>query len=442
MRKIVSVLLLCVAAGFALDGGIANAVREVEGLPAPTVRPATDMDAVESDLDRILSGEEALPVLSEQKVSSDVHGALHRFRVWLHKQRDALYTFLIASGVSILLGAALALFMRHLVARHEKERHRMRWLVVAALSGPVILMLASGAIFLFLLPILHSLPSIYPIEARLFFTWLTLLAAWAGFQVIAIFDLRLRSFAERPDSTLDSLMVDITRKVLKIVIAIVTILFIGQSIFQLNITTLLAGAGVAGLAVAFASRETLANFFGTMVIILDRPFRIGDRIKAGEVNGIVLSVGMRSTRILTGFESVVSIPNNTIAEEAIENISNRGVIRYLFTLGLVYGTTPEEMQLAMKLVHEVVDNFKGPDAPQRNPRVFFEEFAASSLNIRVIMWLKTTSFDVEEALRTEVNLEILRRFAENNLNMAFNTQTNCLTGSVQLLPPPAPAGKA
>lgn len=318
----------------------------------------------------------------------------------------------------------------------------MRWLVVAALSGPVILMLASGAIFLFLLPILHSLPSIYPIEARLFFTWLTLLAAWAGFQVIAIFDLRLRSFAERPDSTLDSLMVDITRKVLKIVIAIVTILFIGQSIFQLNITTLLAGAGVAGLAVAFASRETLANFFGTMVIILDRPFRIGDRIKAGEVNGIVLSVGMRSTRILTGFESVVSIPNNTIAEEAIENISNRGVIRYLFTLGLVYGTTPEEMQLAMKLVHEVVDNFKGPDAPQRNPRVFFEEFAASSLNIRVIMWLKTTSFDVEEALRTEVNLEILRRFAENNLNMAFNTQTNCLTGSVQLLPPPAPAGKA
>ena len=435
MRKIVSVLLLCVATSFALCAGVADAVREAEGLPAKSSQ-VTSTKEVETDLDRILSGEEALPIFSEKMVSADVHVTMHRFRAWLHKQQDALYTFLVASGVSILLGAALALFIRHLVTRHEDQKHRMRWLVIAALSGPVILMLVSGAIFLFLLPVLHSLPTMYPFEARLFFTWLTLLAAWAGFQVIALFDIRLRSFAQRPDSTLDSLMVDITRKLLKIVITVVTVLFIGQSIFQLNITTLLAGAGVAGLAIAFASRETLANFFGTMVIILDRPFRIGDRIKAGDINGIVVSVGMRSTRILTGYESVVSVPNNTIAEEAIENISNRGVIRYMFTAGLVYGTTAEQMQLAMKLIHEVVDNFKGPDAPQRNPRVFFEEFAASSLNIRVIMWLKTTSFEKEEALRTEINLEILRKFTENNLEMAFNTLTNCLTGSVQLLPPP------
>ena len=155
------------------------------------------------------------------------------------------------------------------------------------------------AIFLFLLPVLHSMPLVYPIEARLFFTWLTLLAAWAGFQIIALFDLRMRDFSERPGNNLDSLMIDIVRKLLKIVLVVVTVLFVGQSIFQLNITTLLAGAGVSGLAIAFASRETLANFFGTVVIILDRPFRIGDRIQAGEINGIVNSVGMRSTRILS-----------------------------------------------------------------------------------------------------------------------------------------------
>ena len=298
MRKIVFVLLLCVATGFALRAGIANAVREAEGLPAKSSQTSqssqmTSTEEVESDLDRILSGEEALPVLNERAVSADMRDGMHRVRVWMHKQGDAFFTFLIASGVSILIGVALALFIRHLVTRNDAEKKRMRWQVVAALSGPVILLLVSGAIFLFLLPILHSLPMLYPIEARLFFTWVTLLAAWAGFQVIALFDIRLRSFAQRPDSTLDSLMVDITRKLLKIVISIVTVLFIGQSIFQLNITTLLAGAGVAGLAVAFASRETLANFFGTMVIILDRPFRIGDRIKAGDINGIVISVGMR-----------------------------------------------------------------------------------------------------------------------------------------------------
>lgn len=440
MRKIVSVLLFCVSIGVVFGAGIAETIGEVEGIPVKSSIPAETRE-IESDFDRILSGEETLPVFNRKEIAADVHDDTHRFRSWLRKQRDALYTLLVASGVSILVGIGFALLIRHLVTRNEKRKHRMRWQVIAALSGPVILMLVSGAIFLFLLPVLHSLPTVYPVEARLFFTWLTLLAAWAGFQVIALFDLRLRSFAQRPDSTLDSLMVDITRKLFKIVISVVTVLFIGQSIFRLNITTLLAGAGVAGLAIAFASRDTLANFFGTMVIILDRPFRIGDRISAGDINGIVISVGMRSTRILTGYESIVSIPNNNIAGEAIENISNRGVIRYMFTLGLVYGTTAEQMQLAMKLVHGIVDNFKGPDAPQRNPRVFFEEFAASSLNIRVIMWLKTTSFEKEEQMRTEVNLEILRKFTENNLGMAFNTMTNCLTGSVQLLPPPVAGGK-
>ena len=318
----------------------------------------------------------------------------------------------------------------------------MRWLFIAALSGPLILMVVSGVIFLFLLPVLHSLPELYPLDARLFFTWLTLLAAWAGFQLITLFDLKMRAFAKRPDNNLDALMIDITRKLLKITLAVVTVFFIGQSIFQLNITTLLAGAGVAGLAVAFASRETLSNFFGTLVIILDRPFRIGDRVQIGEVDGIVQTVGMRSTRILTANESLFSIPNSRIAEVPVENISNCGVIRYSFVLGLVYGTTADQMEQAMQLLHGIADNFKGQDAPAYKPRIFFEALGSSALNIRIIMWLKTTSYVVEERLRTEVNLAIVRKFTEAGLSLAFTTVTNNLTGSIQLLPPPAPSGAA
>lgn len=222
----------------------------------------------------------------------------------------------------------------------------------------------------------------------------------------------MRAFAKRPDNNLDALMIDITRKLLKITLAVVTVFFIGQSIFQLNITTLLAGAGVAGLAVAFASRETLSNFFGTLVIILDRPFRIGDRVQIGEVDGIVQTVGMRSTRILTANESLFSIPNSRIAEVPVENISNCGVIRYSFVLGLVYGTTADQMEQAMQLLHGIADNFKGQDAPAYKPRIFFEALGSSALNIRIIMWLKTTSYVVEEQLRTEVNLAIVRKFTE------------------------------
>ena len=443
MRRMIWVLMFCLAAVVApaeealslpeLPESAAETSSEKKN-PAPAKEREED-----TELDRILSGEQALPVLNEERIAAKVDRRFSEAENWFVREKDALFTLLIASGIAILAGAALAFGLRWLVARSDAECRRMRWQFVAALSGPVILMAVSGVIFLFLLPVLHSLPELYPLDARLFFTWITLLAARAGFQLITLLDVKMRAFAKRPDNSLDSLMVDITRKLLKIVLAVVTVLFIGQSIFQLNITTLLAGAGVVGLAVAFASRETLSNFFGTLVIILDRPFRIGDRVQIGDVNGLVQSVGMRSTRVITANESIFSIPNSRIAEQPIENISNRGVIRYTLVLGLDYATSAEQLQQAMTILREITTDFKGKDQPQYFPRIFFEEFGASALNIRVIMWLKTTSFDREEQLRTEVNLTILQRFNEAGLSLAFNTVTNNLTGSVQLLPPSVPA---
>lgn len=446
LRRAVSAFLLCFAVFLASgvetaellgDAGAESGKTEVRKPETPEKK-----DQTVSDIDRILSGQEALPVLNEEKIAENMHERFAKMRRWLDREKDALLTFLIASGISILIGAGLAFGIRRLISYNDAQKRKMRWQFIAALSGPLILMVVSGVIFLFLLPVLHSLPELYPLDARLFFTWLTLLAAWAGFQLITLFDLKMRAFAKRPDNNLDALMIDITRKLLKITLAVVTVFFIGQSIFQLNITTLLAGAGVAGLAVAFASRETLSNFFGTLVIILDRPFRIGDRVRIGEVDGIVQTVGMRSTRILTANESLFSIPNSRIAEVPVENISNCGVIRYSFVLGLVYGTTADQMEQAMQLLHGIADNFKGQDAPAYKPRIFFEALGSSALNIRIIMWLKTTSYVVEEQLRTEVNLAIVRKFTEAGLSLAFTTVTNNLTGSIQLLPPPAPSGAA
>ena len=168
-------------------------------------------------------------------------------------------------------------------------------------------------LFCLLLPRLRGLW--YTAGARIFFTIATLLAAAMVMRLISVFSDRMIDFARRDDNNLDALMVDIARKVLKICFAMLTLFFIGQTIFDLNITALLAGAGVAGLAVAFASRETLANFFGTLVIILDAPFRCGDRVEIGGVDGIVESVGMRSTRIRTRNETLVVMPNRRIAEE-------------------------------------------------------------------------------------------------------------------------------
>ena len=215
LRRAVSAFLLCFAVFLASgvetaellgDAGAESGKTEVRKPETPEKK-----DQTVSDIDRILSGQEALPVLNEEKIAENMHERFAKMRRWLDREKDALLTFLIASGISILIGAGLAFGIRRLISYNDAQKRKMRWQFIAALSGPLILMVVSGVIFLFLLPVLHSLPELYPLDARLFFTWLTLLAAWAGFQLITLFDLKMRAFAKRPDNNLDALMIDITR---------------------------------------------------------------------------------------------------------------------------------------------------------------------------------------------------------------------------------------
>ena len=423
--------LLCLSAAALLSAAAAAGPEPCENTP----------EAAPWELERIISGRDPMPDVSGDLIQEAVADEAARAGKWLRAESRSLRRFLAGSAVAVALGLFAALALKRAARRGPGSLRRQLMLKLAI---PVIVLLVTVTVFGFMLPILRSLPELYPWDARLFFTLITLIVAWFGFGLVGIMDARLRKFARRSDNNLDSLMVSIAGKLLKTILAAVTVLFIGQSIFNLNITTLLAGAGVLGLAVAFASRETIANFFGTVVIILDRPFRCGDRIRIGEIDGIVESVGMRSTRILTGSESVFTVPNSTIAAANIENISTSGVIRYAFTLGLTYDTPPEKVNAAMSILHGIADNFHGPDRPEFAPRIFLEGFGASSVNIRVILWLKTGSFKTEEAWRTEIHLEILRRFAAGGIAIAYNTVTAILDGSLRLsangVPDPAPCG--
>ncbi len=400
----------------------AETIKTPQGsLPGKT--PGAD-----TDIERILSGEARLPVVTGDELAERLDREVVSLYDWLDRERDQIFRSLIGCAAILLIGAGMIWIGRKLRVRHPPESASLRWQLAEALTPPLIVFFVVCGVFAFLLPLLHALPELYPWDARVFFTLLALAAAWIGFRLISLIDLRLTRIARRADNNLDTLMVEITRKFLKISLALFTLLFIGQSIFNLNITTLLAGAGVIGLAIAFASRETLSNFFGTLVIILDRPFRVGDRIRVNGTDGLVESVGMRSTRLQTDEESCVTIPNSRIAEASIENISSRGVIRYSFTLGMEYTTTPDQLERVMAIAHEVADNFEGPDQKRYRPRVFFSGFGNSTLNVRVIMWLKTTDFATEEKWRTRINLELMRRFNAEGLNMAFNTVTAYLRG--------------
>lgn len=402
----------------------------------------------EDNLDRILSGQEKITALSEKRLLRMLNTDWNAFQSWLTAEKDELLFCAWGAGITLLCAAGILVILRK--SRTWRTKHpsqRLHVQLFFALAGPTVVLLAIILVFGFMLPVLESLPALYSADAKLFFTLITVTVAWAGLRTISVFSSRLHLYAKKDGANLDALMIEITRKVLKIVLVAITVLFIGQSIFELNITTLLAGAGVVGLAIAFASRETLSNFFGTLVIILDRPFRCGDRIQVNGIDGIVEDVGMRSTRIRTSSESLYSVPNSLIASSNVENISNGGLIRFGFTVGLVYESTAEEMVRAMQILHEITDDFHGADPVAFKPRIFFDNLGASGMNIKVIMWLKTDSFSMEEKWRTEINLEVIRRFNAAKLVMAYNTVTNILSGDpdnplvIVSASPPAPPTK-
>jgi MscS family membrane protein len=209
---------------------------------------------------------------------------------------------------------------------------------------------------------------------------------------------------------------------LKIVIVIVSVLFIGQTILELNITALLAGAGVVGLAVAFAAQDTIANFFGSIMIILDHPFKVGERIDIGSHNGIVEHVGFRSTRMRTLDDHGISVPNKELASCIIENIAKRQFLKYSTTLGLTYDTTPEKMEEALDILHTLLDNHEAR-GEERPPRIVFDSFGDWSLNIGITCWYCSDDYGAFKLWSSKMNLEILKRFNAAGLNFAFPTNT-------------------
>ena len=349
---------------------------------------------------------------------------------WFFREQDKILNLAFSCFLSIILGIfaawAIRKFFRCLIRKHPDA---WRWKVLYALTTPVVLLAVLISCFLFSIPVLKTLPAyLYDLDLRLFYASAVFAFAWGIFRLVSVLDQKIRRLAERSDNSLDNLTVSMIGNTLKIAIALTAILFVGQNIFNLNITALLASAGIIGLAIALAAKDTVSNFFGTIVIIADCPFRIGDRIQSGSISGIVTHIGMRSSKILTADESVYTVPNSILTNSALCNINRRGCIKHGMELGLTYDTSPEQMEKALRILHEILDDFHGPDKPEYLPHIFFSGFGAYSLNIRVTIWLKTVSFAEEEKLLNELNLAILKRFNEAGLEFAFPTQTLYLTG--------------
>jgi MscS family membrane protein len=193
------------------------------------------------------------------------------------------------------------------------------------------------------------------------------------------------------------------------------------NLFGYDIGALVAGLGIGGLAIALAAQDPLGNFFSSLSIVADKPFKIGDVIKFDQQEGVIKDIGMRTTRIETFFGTMISVPNSNLAKAIVENMSKRETRRADGAIGLVYNTSPKDLEKATKIINEVLSKDKNLNGEHR---AFFTEYDPSSLRIEYTYFVKNPT-DIKFFLTTKdrINRNIKAEFDKAGLEMAFPTQT-------------------
>ena len=236
-------------------------------------------------------------------------------------------------------------------------------------------------------------------------------------------------------------------RMLTILIAVIIVIE-GMQQIGFSLATLVAGAGVTGLAIALAAQDTLKNVFGGLLLAMDRPFEVGQRVKMKGYEGFIQEIGLRSTKVRTLKGHQIIIPNDEAARMEVENIGRRPYIRRDLNVTITYDTPPEKIARAVEILREILAVPEGlsddaatqagevppphpneavnqPDYP---PRVYFNELNADSLNLLVVYWFHPPDVWLSMEFANRVNMQIMERFNAEGIDFAFPSQTMYLAG--------------
>ena len=240
------------------------------------------------------------------------------------------------------------------------------------------------------------------------------------YSMVDLFSLYLDKLASTTESTMDDQLIPIIRRSLKIAVIIIGGLFILHNL-DVNITALLAGLSIGGLAIALAAQETLKNFFGSLMIFLDRPFQVGDWISSDGVDGTVEEVGFRSTRIRTFRNSLTSIPNGQLADQTIDNHGLRVYRRFNTHLAITYDTPPRSISTFVEGLKKIVEAH--PSTRKDYYEIHLHEMGSSSLNILFYIFFEVPTWTEELTCRHQILLQIIELAEALGVRFAFPTQT-------------------
>jgi len=322
------------------------------------------------------------------------------------------------------------------MVQHVPE-HSVRHATVESLTGPTMWVLRGigiwGALSLIPLPKIDAF-DIHGFLNTVYQSLTVGLATWVGVRAVSNFTALWAHRATGTESTYDDQLVPIVRKTAKVVVVVLGTVMVLQNM-NYNVGSLLAGLGIGGAALAFASKDTVANFFGSLVIFIDRPFQIGDWVQIGKVEGTVEQVDVRVTRIRTFANSLIIVPNSQMTITAIENWSRMRKRRIKLRLGITYSATPDQIREGVAAVRKIIE------ADDRFLTDFylvnFNDFGESGLEIFCYFFTETTNWAEYMGIREDFLLSVMDAFKEIGISFAFPTRTVHIEGDTPAGAPPA-----
>lgn len=323
--------------------------------------------------------------------------------------------------VSILLGRVVRAVLRRVARRKVVENMEVTAASITAVAKSVTFIFITIG-FMSGIQFLRANEELFKVLTTASDVLLILAIGFVLYRLIEVpavwFEVRM----ERSERQMNKMFLPVIKRTLRVVLVILVLVQIVQIFIDKPITSIVAGLGIGGLAVALAAQDTLRHFFGSVALVGDKPFDIGDRIVIDGFDGPVEAVDLRSTRIRTLEGHLVTIPNGELANKTIHNIGKRPHIRRLANITVTYDTSPEKVKEAKAILEDILKDHEGMD-PEFPPRVYFSDFNAESLNILVLYWYHPPDYWAYMDFSEKVNLEILKRFNEAGIEFAFPTQT-------------------
>ncbi|MDQ8185981.1 mechanosensitive ion channel family protein [Pelagicoccus sp. SDUM812002] len=332
--------------------------------------------------------------------------------------------FLLLLAAFVIRKIVVAVYVRWFHKAAEKTSWTFDDKLIPAMTGPIGAMTYVIGFFLSI-SVLSLSPSMDIVILRIFQASTMTVLFWGLLRGVDVMAEVMVDVAKERDMGVYH-FIPLIKKTARIFLIVVAVVLVVQNLGY-SVGSLLAGMGIGGLALALAAQESLANFFGSVSIVADRPFKVGDWIQVGSrVDGDVEEIGLRSTKVRTWSKSLMTIPNKVLANEIIENWSHMPKRRVKQYVGVTYSTSPENMEGLVEDIRQLLREDEGVN--QDFILVNFTDFGDSALQILVYYFTSTTAWLAHMDIRQRINLKIMKAVEGRGSSIAFPTRTVHIEG--------------